>query len=134
MSHTRTGTTPVETTRAHDHDGVAVVEVIGEVDMASDAAVRALIAAQLDRRPAGLVVDLSRTDFFGSAGIQLLVEAVLRTQVEGVGFAVVTDRRAVLHPLRVTLVDEAVDVHPTLEDALTALRAEHRPARSMAHQ
>ncbi|WP_033442257.1 STAS domain-containing protein [Saccharothrix sp. NRRL B-16314] len=124
----------METTRAHDHDGVAVVEVIGEVDMASDAAVRALIAAQLDRRPAGLVVDLSRTDFFGSAGIQLLVEAVLRTQVEGVGFAVVTDRRAVLHPLRVTLVDEAVDVHPTLEDALTALRAEHRPARSMAHQ
>ncbi|KOX28266.1 hypothetical protein ADK67_12230 [Saccharothrix sp. NRRL B-16348] len=110
---------------------MAVVAVAGEIDMACEQPVRAAIAAQLDRRPDGLVLDLADVDFFGSAGIQLVVDAIARAERLGVPLAVATDRRTVLRPLEITLVSEAVDVHPTLGDALTALRADV-PTRRVA--
>lgn len=131
MGDTRAETTPVTITRTDDHDGLAVVAVAGEIDMACEQPVRAAIAAQLDRRPAGLVLDLADVDFFGSAGIQLVVDAIARAERLGVPLAVATDRRTVLRPLEITLVSEAVDVHPTLGDALTALRADV-PTRRVA--
>jgi anti-sigma B factor antagonist len=115
--------TPSTTTRVHDHDGTAVVEVVGEIDMACADPVRAAITEQLDRRPAGLVLDFTRVDFFGSTGIRLLVEAVVRAQRLDVDLAVATDRRAVLRPLEITLVSQTVDIHPTRQDALDALAA-----------
>ncbi|MFE9746893.1 STAS domain-containing protein [Saccharothrix saharensis] len=127
MGDTRTDTT----VQIHDHDGVTVVEVAGEIDMATEQPVRAVLAEQLDRRPAGLVVDLARIDFFGSAGIQLLIEAATSAQRRGVPLAVATDRRAVLRPLEITGVLDAVNVHPTLHDALAAVRPGDR--RTMAH-
>lgn len=134
MGNTCTETTPTAITEVRDHDGITVVGVVGEIDMACAEPIRAVLAGQLDRRPAGLVVDLTATDFFGSAGIQLLVDAVIRAQRRGVPLAVATDRRVVLRPLQVTLVDQTVAIHPTLGDALTALRAEGAPTLPMAHR
>ncbi|MFD7660122.1 STAS domain-containing protein [Actinosynnema sp. NPDC059797] len=122
MGETRTEISPAAVTGIHHHDGTVVVEVTGQVDMACSAPIRAIVGEQLDRRPTGLVVDLTGVDFFGSAGVQLLVEAVVQARALGVALAVATDRRAVLHPLRLTRVDEALDVHPTPRDALAALR------------
>ncbi|PSL51664.1 anti-anti-sigma factor [Saccharothrix carnea] len=134
MGDTRTDT-PATTTRVHHHDDVAVVEVVGEIDMACETPVRTALVTQLDQRPAGLVVDLTEVDFFGSAGIQLLVEAIERAERRGVALAVATDRRAVLRPLEITLVREVVDVHPTLADAIAAVRADDLPQRRrVAHQ
>ncbi|WP_447002522.1 STAS domain-containing protein [Saccharothrix isguenensis] len=135
MGHTCTETTFTDITAVHHRDGTAIVEVVGDVDRDNDKSFREMITTQLDRRPAVLVVDLTRTGFFGAAGVQLLVEAILRTRREGVRFAVVANRRTVLHPLRITLVDQAVDIRPTLQDALTTLAADSMPApRQMAHQ
>ncbi len=128
MGDTCADTTPVTTTAIEDHDGIAVVTVTGEIDIACDMPVRAAISDQLDRRPAGLVLDLTEVDFFGSAGIQLLVEAVLRARSLGVALAVATDRRTVLHPLEITLVNRTVDIHPTPREAVDALRASGVPA------
>ncbi|TQM85085.1 anti-anti-sigma factor [Saccharothrix saharensis] len=134
MGDTRTDT-PNATVQVHDRDGITVVEVAGEIDMASETPVRAIVAEQLDRRPAALVVDLGRVDFFGSAGIQLLIEAATTAQRRGVPLAVATDRRAVLRPLEITLVIEAVDVHPTVRDALAAVRPGARStSRPLANQ
>ncbi|MFD0205884.1 MULTISPECIES: STAS domain-containing protein [Saccharothrix] len=134
MGDTRTET-PATTTRVHHHEGIVVVEVVGEIDMACESPVGTVLAAQLDQRPAGLVVDLTGIDFFGSAGIQLLVEAIERAKLRGVTLAVATDRRAVLRPLEITLVREVLDVHPTLADAIAAVRADDLPReRRVAHQ
>ncbi|NUT50923.1 MAG: STAS domain-containing protein [Saccharothrix sp.] len=103
-----------------------MVEVVGEIDMACEEPVRTTVGEQLDRRPRGLVLDLNAVEFFGSTGIQLLVEAVAGAQRLGVPLAVATARRAVLRPLEITLVDQVVDVHPTLPDALAALRTQGR--------
>ncbi|MCE6994956.1 STAS domain-containing protein [Saccharothrix sp. S26] len=123
MGETCTDSTDT-TTRIHHHGGVAVVEVTGEVDTAWDASIRAAVADQLDRRPAGLVLDLTKVDFFGSTGIQLLVEAALRARELGVALTVATDRRLVLRPLEITMVIGMLDIRPTLRDALAALRSD----------
>ncbi|MFJ6676588.1 STAS domain-containing protein [Actinosynnema sp. NPDC091369] len=116
-------TTPT-TTRVHHHRGVAVVEVVGEIDMACDRPIRAAVTDQLDRRPAALVLDLTRVDFFGSTGIQLVVEAVVKAADRGVALALATDRRAVLRPLEITDVHHMVTIHPTVEDALASVRVD----------
>ncbi|MEU4765123.1 STAS domain-containing protein [Actinosynnema sp. NPDC023794] len=120
------------TTRTADHDGIAVVAVTGEIDMSCEQPVRAAINGQLDRRPAGLVLDLAEVDFFGSAGIQLVVEAVVRAQRLNVPLVLAADRRAVLRPLEITLVSQTVDIHPDLSDALSALRGDDVPSARRA--
>ncbi|MFT7840324.1 STAS domain-containing protein [Saccharothrix sp. BKS2] len=115
--------TTTTTVSTGDRWGVPVVGLVGEVDMVCEAPARAALVEQLDRRPAGLVLDLTAVDFFGSTGIRLLVEACGRAERHGTAIAVATSRRAVLRTLEMTLVDELVDVHPTVPDALEALRA-----------
>ena len=132
MGDTRTET-DLTTTQVHQYDGITVIQVVGEIDMASEKPVRAALAERLARRPDGLVLDLTRVDFFGSSGIQLVVEALATAQRLGVPLSVATDRRAVLRPLEVTLVAEAVDIRPTVRDALEAVRGGVLPSR-MAHQ
>ncbi len=115
-------TVPETTVVTTDQWGIPSVAVIGEVDMACEADIRAALGAQLDRQPTGLVVDLTRVEFFGSTGIRLLVEVYTRAQEQGTALAVATGQRAVLRTLEMTLVDELFDVHPTVAHALTALR------------
>ncbi|MBB5957980.1 anti-anti-sigma factor [Saccharothrix tamanrassetensis] len=124
MGDTCTETSPATTIRVDLHDGTAVVRVTGEIDMACEKPVRAAIFEQLHQRPAGLVVDLTGIDFFGSTGIQLLVEAIAHAQRLGVALAVATDRRAVLRPLEITHMSQAVVIYPTVQAGLDALRAD----------
>jgi anti-anti-sigma factor len=134
VGESRAETTPVTITRTDDDGRTAVVAVTGEIDMSCEQQVRAAIDEQLDRRPDGLVLDLCGVDFFGSAGVQLVVDAVLRAEHLDVALAVATDRRAVLRPLEITLVSQTVDIHPTLHDALTALRADGVPTLRVANR
>jgi anti-sigma B factor antagonist len=128
-------TRPATVTRVDHHADVAVVEVTGQVDIACVDPIRATVRELLDHCPAGLVVDLTAVDFFSSAGVQLLVDAVVQARGLGVRLAVATDRRAVLRPLQLTGVSEALDLHPTLHAALTALRPVGVPTtRRVAHQ
>lgn len=122
MGDTCTESTTVTVTTTHDHHGTAVVRVTGEIDLACEESVRSAIVGQLGRRPAALVLDFTEVEFFGSTGLQLVVDAFASATRLGLGFAVATDRRAVLRPLEITLVRETVDVHPTLRDALGAVR------------
>ncbi|MEV1118745.1 STAS domain-containing protein [Actinosynnema sp. NPDC049800] len=134
MTDTRAESIPVTTTRRADHDGIAVVAIVGEIDMACEQPVRAAITDELNSRPTGLVLDLAEVDFFGSAGIQLVVDAVVRAQRLRVPLVLATDRRTVLRPLEITLVSQTVDIHPTLADALAALRADVPTSRPAAHR
>jgi anti-anti-sigma factor len=106
-----------------DRDGVSVVEVAGEVDLVSSEPLNAVLTAQLDQRPAGLVVDLTKIVFLGSAGINVLVDTAERARDHGVALVVAADHRAVLRPLRITGAYEMLSIRPSLDLALTALQA-----------
>jgi anti-sigma B factor antagonist len=129
MTYAQVPTAAEITVLVTERDGVLVVQVVGDIDTATEGAVRATLLAQLDRQPAQLVVDLTEVDFFSSAGIQLLVDAAARAKRQDVALVVVTDRRAVLRPLQITSVDRVLDIHGSLPEALAALRGDEPAAR-----
>ncbi|MCV7330095.1 STAS domain-containing protein [Mycobacterium cookii] len=59
------------------HDGIAVLAIGGEIDLASIPAVDRAIAEVLAEEPPALIVDLLGVQFIGSVGISALVTAAL---------------------------------------------------------
>ncbi|MEU5691745.1 STAS domain-containing protein [Actinosynnema sp. NPDC020468] len=112
---------PVRTTES---DGVAVVHVAGEVDLATHEVIRNGVHGALELRPGALVLDLSGVTFLASVGISLLVELRQYAEQHGIGFAVVAERRSVLRPLTATGVVDVLTLRPTLADAVAAVRGE----------
>lgn len=112
------------TIRVTDRDGVSVVGVSGDIDLISGGPLFSVLAAELDRRPSGVVVDLSGTVFFCTAGINALVDAAQRAGDRGVEMVVVAGHRVVLRPLRITGVDGGLVIEPSVDLALAALRAD----------
>lgn len=88
MCDSRSIVLSTRTVRAMDQDGIFVVEVTGEVDSANCGPLLAILAAQLDRRPSGLVADLTRTASFCPAGAKALVDTAELERNHGVAMAV----------------------------------------------
>ncbi len=82
--------------------GVTVVEVAGELDMATAPVVEEFVRLRLHDVVRTLVLDLSGVTFLGSTGINLLIE--LRTACEAAGTALqlVASSKVVLRPLELT--------------------------------
>ncbi|WP_309110839.1 STAS domain-containing protein [Saccharothrix sp.] len=112
------------TTTTEWHGGALVVHVAGEVDMETSDDLRAAIVEALAAGPKALVLDLDGVTVFGSIGLSLLIEVRHRAEARKIGFAVATDRRAVLRPLTETGVIELLllraDVAKAAEAALAA--------------
>jgi len=103
----------------HDCDGVAVVAIRGDVDTASAAAFRSAIGEALARDSQALVLDLCQAEFFGSVGVQVLLEAQQKIGDDGASFAVVADHLAAGRIVQLLSLDELISVHETVEDALS---------------
>ena len=112
---------PISTSVSHD-DGIAVVTVGGDVDLATVPDFQAAITEALTQEPTALVVDLSAVDFLASAGLQTLVathESVSKTA----RFAVVANGPATSRPIQLTGLDQIFALYTTLAEALSALRS-----------
>ena len=103
-------------------DGIAVLTVSGEVDLATVPALEAAIDEALAAQPSGLVIDLSNVEFLASAGLQTLVTTQERVGMSG-QFVVVAEGAATSRPIQLTGLDEIFDLYPTLPEALDAIRA-----------
>lgn len=102
--------------------GIALVRVSGSLDSGPDQAVAAELDAVFEKRPGSVVLDLSPVDFMGSAGIALLINTRHRAARLGVAFAIVADNRSVLRPLQLSQIDGTLPLHPTLDEAVAAVR------------
>ncbi len=102
-------------------DGAVVVCAVGEVDMAT----RDLLDLQLQVAesevlpPAPVVLDLTGVVFLASMGLSLLVEHHQQCAEFGSRLVVVATDRAVLRPIELTGLDEALTIASTVEAALT---------------
>ncbi|MFT7837980.1 STAS domain-containing protein [Saccharothrix sp. BKS2] len=103
--------------------GVVFAGVQGDIDTDSYQDVRQQLFACLEDDPSALIVDLGGVVLFGSLGIAVLMEVHERAYETGVGFAVVARQRTVVDPMRVTEVDVLLTLRPTVDEALTAVRA-----------
>ena len=99
---------------------LAVVSVSGNVDMLSAPWLTDAIESALAKSPKALVVDLSRVDFLGSAGISVLM-ATHGKIGDSSRFAVVADGPTTHRPLTLLGLNEVMSLHRTLDDALSKL-------------
>ncbi|GAA0208978.1 STAS domain-containing protein [Saccharothrix sp. NPDC042600] len=113
-----------------ESDGVVVLEVVGEVDMATSPRLRAEVSRLLDTRPTVLVIDLRQVVFFGSTGISMLVEAEHHARRLGVPLGIAATQPTVLRPLAATEVDTLVTVRPDPAMAAAAVLGDTRPEAS----
>ena len=110
---------PIITSVSFD-DGIAVLAVTGEIDLATIPAFEAAITEALAQRPSALIVDMSAVDFLASAGLQALVST--HETVSGTaGFAVVADGPATSRPIELTGLDQILSLHSSLSAAKAAL-------------
>jgi anti-anti-sigma factor len=106
-------------------DLAVVVHVAGEVDMLTAPTVEEHLSAVCARvnPPRRVVVDLRRVEFFGNAGLALLVIAREQCRKRKVVLGVLAINRAVLRPLRLTGLDGSLNVVSTLEAAMPSPEA-----------
>ena len=107
---------PVELVR-----GVAVVRAPMEIDVTNAAGLRAALL-EAGGHPA-FVVDMTRTRFCDSAGIQALVDAHKRARAEGGEVLLAMSGDAVPRIFSLTGVDRVIPSYPSLDEALR-----HTPA------
>ena len=101
-----------------DQGGVAVLRVVGAIDLATAPQLRAAVDAAIQAATRGLVIDLTGVDFLASAGMSVLVEA--KQRLADKGFAVVADGPATARPLKLTGLDEPLALRATLAEATAA--------------
>jgi anti-anti-sigma factor len=94
-----------------------VVAVCGDLDLATAHKLADAIEAAARKKPAALIVDLSRVDFLASVGMTVLVTAH-REIAPSARFGVVADGPSTGRPLKMIGIDTIVDVYRTLDDAL----------------
>jgi anti-sigma B factor antagonist len=101
-------------------DGLAVVSVGGSVDMLTAPGLSEAIDAALAKKPKGLIVDLSKVEFLGSAGISVLMKT-RDTLGEATPFCVVADGPATHRPLTLLGINELMSLSRRLDDAVSKL-------------
>jgi len=103
-------------------DDISVVGVTGVVDMLTAPDLEKAIAEAAKSSPTAVVVDMTGVEFLASAGMGVLI-AAQDELAPAVRFAVVAEGPATSRPLKLVGVTDVIDLYPTLDEALTALRS-----------
>lgn len=107
---------PMLEVRQVEHDDGVVLEVIGDVDMATAPRLQGAFDRLLRHDQSLLVVDLDGVTFLGSVGLSMLLKAHASA---GPGrLRVVAATRASRRAIEVTALDQVLAMFPTLRAAL----------------
>ena len=102
-------------------DGVAVLALEGEFDLAAAPALREHLEAARQAAARGVVLDFAEVTFVDSSGLRELLLARTALRAEGKGLVLVALQPAVVRLFELTGATEAIRSAPTLERALTLL-------------
>lgn len=113
--------TPLEVSQ--DVGGAAVVvSVVGEVDSGSVASLQPLLDAAVDTAGGHpnklLILELGRVTYFGSAGLNAVLECYEKGFAAGVSVRVVAANPEVVRPIEVTRLDKVLRPYGTVADAV----------------
>ncbi|MEQ7127687.1 STAS domain-containing protein [Actinopolymorpha sp. B11F2] len=111
---------PVEMATVYEQDGVTVVTVAGEIDLATSSQLRAQLLDVLTEQepPRVLVVALDGVSFLDSTGLSALVVARRRAKELGVELRLTSPARGPSRVLNITGLDDAFRIYPTLNEAI----------------
>jgi anti-sigma B factor antagonist len=112
----------LETSRVRHHQTPAlVVTVAGEIDQSTVDRLRAAVTAAFDQLRDGeiLVIDLTAVTFFGSPGLQALVDVTEAAKQRREPLRIVVDHnRPVIRPLQITGLGDVLALYDTVQQAL----------------
>jgi anti-sigma B factor antagonist len=100
-------------------EGVPVVTAPEEIDVTNAAELRAAVSEAVGAESALVIVDMSRTRFCDSAGLNALVAADRQARAEGGEVRLVIVAEAIVRVVALTGVDRVVPIYASLEDALS---------------
>lgn len=110
-------------------DRAHLVEIGGELDIASASQLKDLFALLIAGGKRELVVDLSEAEFIDSTTIGVLVRAVNQLEPLGGVMAVVCVKSELLKTFEIAALDQVVGLYPSRDEALAYVRAaDARPA------
>jgi anti-sigma B factor antagonist len=110
-------------TTAEIVNGVRVVAVRGELDIATSPAVRELLSDAATDRDRPLVIDLVECEFIDSTGLAALLHGAKPAQNGESHVAIVSPGGDVRRMLELTAIDRTIPVFESLDQALTAVLA-----------
>ena len=103
-------------------EGRLVAALVGDIDIACSADIEGRLAAELERAPDLVVLDLSRTTYLDSSGIRMIFSLARTLQTQARAFRlVVSDEAIVRRVVILSRLDAAVPIFATLDDALAAV-------------
>jgi anti-sigma B factor antagonist len=100
-------------------EGVPVVTAPEEIDITNAAGLRAAVSEAIGPGSAVVIVDMSRTRFCDSAGLNILVNADRRARAEGGEVRLVIIAESIVRVVALTGVDRVIPIYASLEEALT---------------
>jgi anti-sigma B factor antagonist len=107
-------------TEESEVEGLTVVAVSGSVDMLTAPGLAEAIDSALAKKPKGLIIDLLKVEFLGSAGISVLMKT--RDNLgESIPFCVVADGPVTHRPLTLLGINELMSLCRRLDDAVSKL-------------
>ncbi|BBX47263.1 STAS domain-containing protein [Mycobacterium cookii] len=115
--------------REHAHNGLMVVEqdagvavvlsAAGTIDMVTAPQFQVHVDSVLSREPSALIIDLSRVEFLGSAGIGVLIN--VHNNAGDMAYAVAADGPATSRPLHLLGIGDLIHIYPSVADAIREL-------------
>jgi anti-anti-sigma factor len=110
--------------------GAVVVQAKGEIDSSTVANLTKQLHAALQQAAAQddrvLIVDLQDVTYFGSAGLNAVLDCHRSGLNTGTQVRLVADNGLVVRPIEVTNLDRVLELYPTLPDALQGRDTEPR--------
>ncbi len=102
-------------------DGIAIVQVSGEVDAHTARLLREALGEGLSDGANRLIADLTEVTFLDSSGLGVLVGKLKDVRMRGGVMHVVASNPRVLRVFEITGLDAVFHVHTVLDPALVAL-------------
>jgi anti-sigma B factor antagonist len=106
------------TARSSSVEGVLVLRVVGEVDLATVGSLREQLHRYVPSEYRGVVLDCTEVSFLAGCGIGLLIEIAEQASTNGMMLRLVAQSRLVLRALQITLTDQQVPRASTVAEAI----------------
>ncbi|MEU0877132.1 STAS domain-containing protein [Lentzea sp. NPDC005914] len=104
-------------------DNAVILRVAGEVDSYTAPVLQEHLAAAFSeaaRHKYAVVLDMTGVSFLASTGLSALVEYHTRGEDQGIALRIVAPAGSVLRALRATMLNDLLELHATLPEALAA--------------
>ena len=102
----------------YGRDGWLVLEVEGEIDMATAPKLRERLLAAVNDGAHRVVVDLSEVAFVDSTGLGVLIGALKRVRLHDGDLRIVCTQRGVRKVFDITGLDQVFGLYDALDDAV----------------